>query len=90
MKTALLFLAICYYQNKKVLVICFYARGRHNTIDLYYISHSYFHFPENTIHNISNIISLFKRTLRDIVLSFHDIAGLDMNLEEWKKLCRRA
>ena len=21
---------------------------------------------------------------------FHDIAGLDMNLEEWKQLCRKA
>ena len=32
---------------------------------------------------------LFKQTLRDIILLFHDIAGLDMNLEEWKELCRK-
>ena len=45
---------------------------------------------KNTIRNNSNIIILFKQTLRDVILSFHDIAGLDMNLEEWKQLCRKA
>ena len=68
----------------------FYTRGRHNNIDIYYISQSYFNLPKNTIRNNSNIIILFKQTLRDIILLFHDIAGLDMNLEEWKQLCRKA
>ena len=68
----------------------FFTRGRHNNIDIYYISQSYFHLPKNTIRNNSNIIILFKQTLRYIILLFHDIAGLDMNLEEWKQLCRKA
>ena len=68
----------------------FFTRGRHNIIDIYYFSQSYFHLPKNTIRNISNIIILFKQTLRDIILLFHDIAGLDRNLEEWKQLCREA
>ena len=68
----------------------FFTRGRHNNIDIYYISQSYFHLPKNTIRNNSIIIFLLKQTLRDIILLFHDIAGLDMNLEEWKQLCRKA
>ena len=68
----------------------FFTRGRHNNIDIFYISQSYFHLPKNTIRNNSNIIVLFKQTLRDIILLFHDIAGLDMNSEEWKQLCRKA
>ena len=68
----------------------FFTRGRHNNIDTYYISQSYFHLPKNTIRNISNIIILFKQTLRDIILIFPDKAGLDMNLEEWKQFCRKA
>ena len=68
----------------------FFTRGRHNNIDIYYISQSYFHLPKNTIRNNSNKIILFKQTLRDIILLFHDIAGLDMNLEDWKELCRKA
>ena len=30
------------------------------------------------------------KLLRDIIVIFHNIAGLDMNLEEWKQLCRKA
>ena len=67
-----------------------FTRGRHSIIDIYYISQSYFHLPKNTIRSNSNIIILFKQTLRDIILLFHDIAGLDMNLEEWKSLCYKA
>ena len=66
----------------------FFTRGCHNIIDIYYISQSYFHLPKNTILIKSNIIISFKQTPNDIILLFHDIAGLDMNLEEWKWLCR--
>ena len=68
----------------------FFTRGRHKNIDIYYISQSYFHLPKNTIRNNSNIFILFKQTLRDIILLFHDVAGLDMKLDEWKQLCRKA
>ena len=76
--------------KQEINIDLFFTRGRHNNIDIYYISQSYFHLPKNTIRNNSNIIILVKQTLRDIILLFHDIAGLDMNLEEWKELCRKA
>ena len=68
----------------------FVTRGRHNYTDIYCISQSYFHPPKNAFRNNYNITILFKQTLRDIILLFHDIAGLDMNLEECKSLCRKA
>ena len=68
----------------------FSTRGRHSNIDIYYIPQSYFQPPKNTFRNVSVINILFKQTLRDIILLFHDIAGLDLNLEEWKQLCRKA
>ena len=40
--------------------------------------------------NKTNIINLFEQTLRDIILLFLDITGLDMNPEECKQLRRRA
>ena len=67
----------------------FFTGGRHNNIDIYYTSQGYFDLPKNTIRNNSNIYFLIKQSLRDIKLLFHDIAGLDMKLEEWKELCRR-
>ena len=68
----------------------FFTRARHNNIDIHYVSQNYFHLPKNTISKNSIIIILFKQTLRDIILLFHDIAGIDMNLEKWKQLCRKA
>ena len=76
--------------KQEINIDLFFTRGRHNNIDINYISRSFFHLPKNTIRNNSNIIILFKQTLRDIIILFHDIAGLDMNLEEWKQLCRKA
>ena len=60
----------------------FFTRGRHNSFDLYYLSQSYFHLRKNAIRNNSNIIVSFKQTLRDIILLFFDIAGLQMKLEK--------
>ena len=71
-------------------IILFFTGGRHQHNDIYYVSQSYFNLPNNTIRDNSNIIILFKQTLRDIILLFHDIAALDINLEEWKQLCRKA
>ena len=67
----------------------FLTRGRHNNIDIYYTSQSNFDLRENTIPN-NSIIILLKKTPRDIILLFQDIAGLDINLDEWKQLCRKA
>ena len=68
----------------------FFTRGRHINIDMYYLSQSYFHLPEHTIHKKPFINILFRQTPRDILLLFHDIAGLDMNLQEWKDFCSKA
>ena len=80
---------ISYYQNKKVLLICFLPE----VVNIILIFTTYLKailISKKTIRNNSNINILFKQTLRDIILLFHDIAGLDMKLEEWKQLCRKA
>ena len=64
----------------------FFTRGRHINFTFYYISQSYFHLPKYTIRNNSNKIILLKQTLRETIPLFHEIAGLNMNLEEWKQL----
>ena len=67
-----------------------FTRGRDTNIDFYYISQSSSYLPKNTIRNNSNIIILFKQSLRDIIFLFHEIAGLEMKLKEWKELCHKA
>ena len=80
---------ICCYQNKKAILICFFLAVVIIILILTIFLKAFFFSQKNTIRNISTKNILFKQALREILLFFHDIAGLDMNLEEWKHLCRR-
>ena len=68
----------------------FFTRRGHNNSDIYYISQCYVFLPKNKIRKDSNIIILFLQTRGDIILIFHDLAGLNMNREKWKQLCHNA
>ena len=75
--------------NQK-LIDPFFTKGRHNDLDVYYSSQSYFDSPKRTIRNNSNIIILFQQTLKDVEHIYRDIAGFDMSNDEFKSLCREA
>ena len=68
----------------------FFIRGRHNNLDIYYLSQSYFDLPKRTIRNNSNRIILFNQTLKDIEHIYRDVAGYDMCYDEFKELCRKS
>ena len=68
----------------------FFIRGRHNNLDIYYLSQSYFDLPKRTIRNNSNRIILFNQTLKDIEHIYRDVAGFDMNYDEFEELCRKS
>ena len=68
----------------------YFTRGRHNNINVFYISQSFFHLPRKTIRNNSNILIFFNLPLRDVESIYHDIAGCDMNIKEFKRLCSLA
>ena len=44
----------------------FFTRGRHEDLDVYYISQSYFALPRQSIRNNSDRLILFKQTFRDV------------------------
>ena len=68
----------------------FFIRGQHNNLDIYYLSKSYFDLPKRTIRNNSNKFILFNQTLKDIEQIYRDVGGYDMNLDEFKELCRKS
>ena len=68
----------------------FFIRGRDNNLDIYYLSQSYFDLPKRTIRNNSNKIILFIQTLKDIEHIYRDLAGYDMNYDEFKELRRKS
>ena len=68
----------------------FFIRGRHNNLDIYYLSQSYFDLPKRSIRNNSKKTLLFNQTLKDIEHIYRDVAGYDMNYDEFKELCRKS
>ena len=68
----------------------FFTRGRHEDLDVYYISQSYFALPRQSIRNNSDRLTLFKQTLRDVQSMYHDIGAFDMIYDEFKEICRTA
>ena len=67
----------------------FFTRGRHENINVYYLSQKYFELPL-IIRDNSNIIILFKQTAKTVQNLYNDIAGFDMDYNEFKNLCREA
>ena len=68
----------------------FFTRGRHEDLDVYYISLSYFALPRQSIRNNSDRLILFKQTLRDVQIMYYDIGAYDMNYDEFKQMCHKA
>ena len=68
----------------------FFTRGRHEDLDVYYISQSYFGLPRQSIRNNSDRLILFKQTLRDVQSMYYDIGAYDINYDEFKLMCHTA
>ena len=67
-----------------------FTRGRHEYLDVYYISQSYFALPRQSIRNNIDRLILFKQTLRDVQSMYCDIGAYDMNYDEFKEMCHEA
>ena len=68
----------------------FFTRGRHEDLDVYYISQTYVVLPRQSIRNNSDRLIMFKQTLRDVQSMYYDIGAFDMIYDEFKEMCRVA
>ena len=68
----------------------FYTRGRHEDLDVYNISQSYFALPRQSIRKNSDRLNLFKQTLRDVQSMYYDIGAYAMSYDEFKQMCHKA
>ena len=68
----------------------FFTRSRHEKLDVYYISQSYFALPRQSNRNNSDRLILFKQTLRDVQSMYYDIGAYDMKYDEFKQMCHKA
>ena len=68
----------------------FFIRGRHLTLDIYYLSQSCFNIPTKSNRNNGNKILLLNQTLKDIENRYRNVGGYDMCNDELEHLCRKS
>ena len=68
----------------------FFTRGKHEDLDVYYISQSYFALPRRSIRKNSDRLKLFKQTFRDVQSMYSDIGAYDISYDEFKQMCHKA
>ena len=68
----------------------FFTRGRHQDLDIYYISQSWYELLKNTIRNSCNRIMLFPQSIDDITMICKDISKVIMCFSERRNFCREA
>ena len=68
----------------------FYPRGRHECLDVYYISQSYFGLPRQNFRTNSDRLILFKQTPSDVQSMYYDIGAYDMKYDEFEEMCPKA
>ena len=68
----------------------FFIRGRHNNLDIFYPSQSYFNLPKRTVQNNSIKKILFNQTIKGLGKIYRDVGGYDMNYDEFNEKCRKS
>ena len=68
----------------------FFTRGRHEDLDVYYISRSHFVLPRQNNRNNSQRLILFNQTLKDVQSMYYDIGAYEVKYDEYKEMCHKA
>ena len=67
----------------------FFTRGRHNNVDVIYISQSYFRLPRQTIRENANFFIFFKQDSKNLSHIYQDHCSIDesVTFEKFKEFC---
>ena len=72
-------------QNK---VEAYFTRGRHNNVDVIYITQSYFRLPRQTIRENANLFVLFPQDGKNLSHIYQDLcSGDDVSFEMFSLMC---
>jgi len=66
----------------------YYARGRHNNVDCFYLAQNYFKLPRKTIRENANFFCLFPQDMKNILPIYYDHVSMDMPMEKFKRSCK--
>lgn len=78
---------ICEKQNN---ITSYFSRGRHNDIDVLYLSQSYSKIPKQLVRDNTNFLMIFRQDERNLRHIFHDHVTPDIDFSQFKLLCDKA
>ena len=65
-----------------------FTRGRHNALDIFYISQSYFRLPRHSIRENSNFFIFFKQCKKNLHHIYYDLCAIDgITYEQFSHFC---
>lgn len=77
-------------QENQKIIESYFTRGRHNLIDCFYLSQSYFQTPRRLIRNNCNFLIIFNQTGKDIRNIYNDHVINDMSFDDFNNICSEA
>jgi hypothetical protein len=65
----------------------YFAMGRHNNIDSFYLCQTYSRIPKILVRDNSNFLLIFRQDYRNLKHIYNDHVNTDMSFEKFKSLC---
>lgn len=76
--------------EKQKNVVKYFAMGRHNNLDVFYLCQTYSKIPKQLVRDNANLLMVFRMDERNLRHVFNDHVVPDMSFEEFKGLCGEA
>lgn len=77
----------CEQQNN---IRSYFAMGRHNNIDCFYLCQTYSRIPKQLVRDNANLLLLFRQDERNLRHVYNDHVNTDMPFDDFKRLCGKA
>lgn len=74
--------------EKQDIIGDYFAMGRHNSVDTFYLCQSYAKIPKHLIRDNTNFLILFKQDETNTKHVFDDHVAPDMSYEQFRELCK--
>lgn len=78
---------ICEKQNN---ITKYFTMGRHNDIDVFYMSQTYSKIPKQLVRDNANFLLVFRQDDRNLKHIFHDHVAPDMTYDKFKEIASEA
>lgn len=73
--------------DKQDNVRAYFCMGRHNGVDIFYLSQSYTRIPKHLVRENANLLILFRQDELNLRRIYDDHVNSDMDLKTFKKIC---